>query len=115
EDIRFHNSNNTNEFTLTDTDINNKALIHLQSILSRHEKSLTEFPNMPILDISADICSLIDEEKNYNIDELTQILENGIPQLNEEQNTIFNKVIVRLSERIAIAVASSGIASLLLP
>lgn len=33
---------------LTNIDIHNRALCHLQSILNRHERFLNEFPNMPI-------------------------------------------------------------------
>ncbi|CAG8679751.1 10822_t:CDS:2, partial [Cetraspora pellucida] len=92
---------------------------------------------MPIPITLDDTNSLISEEQNYNIDELTHILEHGITQLNEDQLTIFNKVINAVESEnpsiffvdgpggtekiflynhcIAHTVASFGIASLLLP
>ncbi len=34
---------------LTNTDVQNEALYHLQSILNKHRRRLSKFPNMPIL------------------------------------------------------------------
>ncbi|CAG8516263.1 4577_t:CDS:2 [Racocetra fulgida] len=99
EDIRFH-TNNNNEHPLTQAEIHNLALLHLQSILRRHGKSLANFPNMPIPITLDDTNSLIHEEQNYDIDELIHILEHGIPQLNEDQLTIFNKVINAVESKI---------------
>ena len=40
-------------FELTDNIRNNKALYHLQSILNKYGRNLSEFPNMPIPTISS--------------------------------------------------------------
>ncbi|CAG8711434.1 15225_t:CDS:2, partial [Racocetra fulgida] len=64
----------------SNTNISNQALLHLQSILNKHGKSLSDFPNMPLPTIppTSDILNhLIAEELNYNIEELTQIIEHG--------------------------------------
>ncbi|CAG8774706.1 10291_t:CDS:2, partial [Cetraspora pellucida] len=56
-------------------------LLHLQSILNKHGRCLTDFPKMPlptILPNSEHHNNLITEELNYNIADLTQIVENGL-------------------------------------
>ncbi|CAG8640267.1 185_t:CDS:1, partial [Cetraspora pellucida] len=77
EDFEF-----LNESTLTDTNLQNKALIHLQSILFRHGKTLSDFSNMLLSTNFIDSPSIITDEQNYNINELTHIIETGISQLN---------------------------------
>ena len=53
EDILFQVRQNTGNITLELTeDIRNKALYHLQSILNKYGRNLSEFPNMPIPIIS---------------------------------------------------------------
>ncbi|CAG8781576.1 17722_t:CDS:1, partial [Racocetra persica] len=79
DDFYFQILNNTNA-TLTDTNISNQALLYLQSILNKHEKSLSDFSNMPLPTISPTsniLNHLIAKELNYNIEELTQIIEHG--------------------------------------
>ncbi|CAJ0761863.1 8612_t:CDS:2, partial [Entrophospora sp. SA101] len=144
DDMRFQVHDN-----VENTDIHNQALTHLQSILNRHGKCLKDFPDMPIPEVLSDCDQdnyLIYEEQSYNIEELTQTVENGIPQLNADQKVAFEKVItavenqtpamffidgpggtgktflynvllakIRLDGHIALAIASSGIAALLLP
>ncbi|CAB5210931.1 unnamed protein product [Rhizophagus irregularis] len=142
-----HNSNNMT-LELTDDDIHNRALHHLQVILSKNGRLLTEFPNMPIPPaiFNDESNRLIREEQEYDIEELLKLAKDDFLSLNTEQRAIFDKVIkavetktpaiffvdgpggtgktflysnllakVRLEKRIAIAVASSGIAALLLP
>ncbi|CAG8736959.1 5811_t:CDS:2 [Cetraspora pellucida] len=92
EDIHFHTNNNS-EHLLTEAEIHNLALFYLQSILCKHSKLLADFSNMPIPITLDDTNSLISEEQNYDIDKLTNILKHEIFQLNEDQLTIFNKVI----------------------
>nr|CAG8536686.1 12222_t:CDS:2 [Entrophospora candida] len=127
DDMRFQVHDN-----IENTDTRNQALTHLQSILSRLGKCLKDFPDMPIPEVLSDCDQdnyLICEEQSYNIEELTQMVENGIPQLNTDQKIAFEKVIIavenqtpacstckiRLDGHIALAIASSGIAALLLP
>ncbi|UZO12430.1 uncharacterized protein OCT59_003967 [Rhizophagus irregularis] len=113
---------------LTDDDIHNRALHHLQVILSKNGRLLTE------------------EEQEYDIEELLKLAKDDFSSLNTEQQAIFDEVIkavetktpaiffvngpegtgktflysnllakVRLEKRIALAVASSGIAAFHLP
>ncbi|CAJ0641618.1 4542_t:CDS:2 [Entrophospora sp. SA101] len=144
DDMQFQVHDN-----VENTDIHNRALTHLQSILNRRGKCLKDFPDMPIPEVLSDCDQdnyLIYEEQSYNIEELTQTVENGIPQLNADQKVAFEKVItavenqtpamffidgpggtgktflynvllakIRLDGHIALAIASSGIAALLLP
>ena len=55
-------------------------------ILSKHERFLSEFPNMPIPTIFSNneqnTNCLIREEQQYDIEELTRLTENGISHLN---------------------------------
>ncbi|CAG8575834.1 15087_t:CDS:1, partial [Cetraspora pellucida] len=63
-------------------------LLHLQSILLRHGKCITDFPFMPLSKVLIDYSytnRLIFKEQSYDIDDLTQIVQTGIPQLNIEQ------------------------------
>jgi hypothetical protein len=104
EDIRFQNCKNTGNMSLryTNANICDQALNHLESILNRHGKSLKEFPNMPIPNALPNYEQdnhLIQEEQSYNIEELTQILENGFYQLNVDQRAIFEKVILAVETR----------------
>nr|CAG8627565.1 809_t:CDS:2 [Entrophospora candida] len=84
------------------TDIHNQALTHLQSILNRCGKCLKDFPDMPIPEVLSDCDQdnyLIYEEQSYNIEELTQTVENGIPQLNADQKVAFEKVITAVENQ----------------
>ncbi|CAG8679345.1 5255_t:CDS:2 [Cetraspora pellucida] len=64
--------------------------------------------------------TLIKDKENYDIEELTQIINNGLPQLNVDQYAIFESI-VKAIETHASAImfvdgpASSGMAALLLP
>ena len=87
-------------------DIYNKALYHLQSILSKHEKFLNEFPNMPIptipLNNKQNINRLIREEQQYNIVELTKLIEDGIFHLNADQQIAFKKIITAIEAKTSV-------------
>ena len=84
---------------LTD-DIRNRALCHLQSILSKYGKSLNDFPNMPIPIISPNneqnTNRLIREEQQYNIEELTKSTEDNISRLNIDQQAAFKKIMTAI-------------------
>ncbi|CAG8631281.1 440_t:CDS:2 [Cetraspora pellucida] len=72
-------------FELRDTDIQNRALLYLQSILSKHERCLEEFSYMPIPIANTNTEQnnhLIREEQQYNIEELAEIIEKELPYLN---------------------------------
>ncbi|CAB4488149.1 unnamed protein product [Rhizophagus irregularis] len=127
DDILFQVRQNTGNMTLELTDdIRNRALYHLQSILSKYGRNLSEFPNMPIPTISPNneqnTNRLIREEQQYEIEELAKSTEDNFSRLNIDQQAAFKKLLqltllgkVRSNGDIALAVASSGIAALLLP
>ncbi|CAG8795853.1 33855_t:CDS:2, partial [Gigaspora margarita] len=63
---------------LTDADIHNRVLHHLQTILNRYKKHLDEFPNMllPTAFLNNKQSNhLISEEQQYNVEELTELIE----------------------------------------
>ena len=98
DDIIFQICNITGNTTLnsTDAEVCNKALHHLQSILSQHGRHLSEFPNMPIPTTSFNDDQsnhLIREEQQYDIEELTRLTEEGYSQLNVDQRAVFEEVI----------------------
>jgi len=107
DDIFFQVRQNTGNMTLELTDdIRNKALYHLQSILSKHERFLNEFPNMPIptipLNNEQNINCLIREEQQYNIEELTKFTEDNISRLNIDQQTAFEEIIAAVDNKASI-------------
>ena len=99
DDILFQVRNNTGNMALelTNTDIHNRALCHLQSILSKHEKSLNEFPNMPIPIIlpnnEQSTNRLIREEQQYDLEELERFTEDSFSRLNVDQRVAFDEII----------------------
>ncbi|CAG8495264.1 12493_t:CDS:2 [Cetraspora pellucida] len=74
EDIHYQNST-INESSLTNTNLSNEALLYLLSILNKHSKCLEDFPNMPLPTNTFSTNLLITEELNYNIHDLTTIVE----------------------------------------
>ena len=91
DDILFQARHDTGNVTLelTNTEVQNRALHHLQSILNKHGRQLREFPNMPIPTALPNNHKqsnyLIREEQQYNIEELTQLTEDGSLHLNVDQ------------------------------
>ncbi|CAG8756095.1 2134_t:CDS:2, partial [Racocetra persica] len=86
-DILFQVRHNIENMTLelTDTDINNRELHHLQTILNRYERHLDEFLNMPLSTAflnNEQINHLISKEQQYNVEELTNLIENNLYQQN---------------------------------
>ncbi len=98
DDILFQARHDSGDMTfeLTDADIYNRALYHLQIILSKNGCLLNDFSNMPIPAAIFDNESnrLIRDEQQYDIEELASFTENGISNLNVEQRIIFDEVIV---------------------
>ena len=113
DDILFQVRNNTGNMTLEFTDdIRNEALCHLQSILSKYERFLNEFPNMPIPTISPNneqnTNCLIREEWQYDIEELTRLTENGISHLNIDQRTAFEEIIAAVEAKTSVTFFVDG-------
>ena len=99
DDILFQVHQDTGNMTLELTDdIRNKALCHLQSILSKYGRNLSEFPNMPIPTISPNnernTNRLIREEQQYyETEELARSTEYNFSHLNVDQQAAFKKII----------------------
>ena len=80
DDILAHARNDANDITLnlSEEDIQNYALNHLQSILQQHGKTLHDFPNMSIPTAqSAPVQRnhIIWEEQSYNTPTLAHLLD----------------------------------------
>ncbi|GJR68313.1 DNA helicase [Tanacetum coccineum] len=101
------------------------TLYEIEIILSNCGKSLHAFGlPPPPQDLPAQLANrLLMEERNYYREELAQLKDESVPLLNDEQGQIYdliinadtNNRILRSEGKIVLAVASSGIASLLLP
>ncbi len=98
---------------LTDN-ICNKALYHLQSILNRYGRNLSEFSNILIptifLNNEQNTNHLIREEQQYDIKELAKLTENNISQLNIDQQAAFKEIITAIENKTSVIffVNSSG-------
>jgi hypothetical protein len=72
---------------MTPDDIHNEAFYHLESILNKHERQLDQFPNMPIptalFNNDKQDNNLVRKEQQYNIEELTQLTEDGSMRISE--------------------------------
>ncbi len=136
------------DLTLTTEQLHNIALHELEIILQWNERSLSDFPGMPLP--TADVehyqsNQLIREEMSYDSDALLHVVHDAKPHLNQDQVAFYQVVIgvihekrlavffldgpggigkthvyglllakVRSQRRIALAVATFGIAALLL-
>ena len=90
---------------LTD-DIRNRALYHLQSILNKYGRNLSEFPNMPIPTIfpnnEQNTNCLIREEQQYEIEELARSTEDNFSRLNVDQKAAFQKIITAVENNTSV-------------
>ena len=96
---------------LTNTEIYNRALIHLESILNKQKKCLKDFPDMPIptaLSNNEVSNHLINEEQQYNFEELAQVVEKEIPKLNIKQKAIFEEIITAVETQTSAAFFIDG-------
>ncbi|CAG8786107.1 20906_t:CDS:2 [Cetraspora pellucida] len=90
DDILFQTCCDTENMTLElrNTNIQNRALLHLQSILSKYKRCLEEFLYMPIpiADTNTEQNNhLIREKQQYNIKELVKIIKKELLCLNVDQ------------------------------
>ncbi|XP_022027999.1 uncharacterized protein LOC110929180 [Helianthus annuus] len=110
----------------TDEEILNYTLLEINSILNNHNKSLADFPTLPQLDphLTDDGSNgLIIAEKTYNVqEEAVKFNElhsglNAIQSGGTAKTYLWRTLIACLRSRrkIVLSVASSGIASMLLP
>ncbi|KAF8546493.1 hypothetical protein OG21DRAFT_1375747, partial [Imleria badia] len=117
--------------------------------LRRHGKRLQDFPHMPLPEGNwgdQEGNQLINEQRQYNVQELQQFIQRGLPTLNPQQTALYDAVMnsvvnnlgtpfflhsgggcgktylanliaasVRARGEIVLCVASTGLASLLLP
>ncbi|CAG8828090.1 7295_t:CDS:1, partial [Gigaspora rosea] len=106
DDILFQVRHNTGNMILelTDADIHNRALHHLQTILNRHGKRLDKFPNMPLSTAffnNEQNNHLINKKQQYDIEELTKLIENDLPRLNMDQRATYLSVIAAVEAGIS--------------
>ncbi|GJS64980.1 DNA helicase [Tanacetum coccineum] len=127
-DIAVEESGKVSEATgilnyhLNTPELQGYTLYELEAILNGFGMSVKEFGlPTPLKHLLKDLKNkLLMEEKNYRLDVLLQESALSVPKLNEEQKQIYN-LIMNASEQsqhemlFIYAVASSGIASLLLP
>ncbi|PIA33948.1 hypothetical protein AQUCO_03900069v1 [Aquilegia coerulea] len=118
---------------MTVEEIKNAALCEIELLLNDNNLSLTNFSPMPLPDMSTHYHvnnRLVQEELDYDHSELEREFSELHGHLNEEQRFVFDKVVHAVDSKegglyfvyrsggtgkIVLAVASSGIASLLLP
>ncbi|KAL2947211.1 hypothetical protein AAZX31_20G058500 [Glycine max] len=128
------------ELHIDDEQLKNLTLLEIEKLLHANQKSLRDYPTMPYLEgANPASClenSLILSELNYNNDEARSEFENLFLSMTDEQKQIYHKIMeavnnnertgktyiwrtlassLRAKNQIVIMVASSGIASLLLP
>ena len=135
--------------SLSDSELHDQTLLELDDTLQLNGRSLSDFPTMPCPTTLVRLPrqnKLLMAEMNYNIETLSQELEQLLPNLTSEQRTIYDTIIeaviqsnwgmyfiygyggtgktylwktistsLRAKRHIVLTVASSGIASLLLP
>src|SRR5688572_16627755 len=104
------NTENTS-FRHINANIHNQALNDLESLLNRYGKCLKNFSNMPIPTVLSNYKqdnNLIREEQNYDIEEMTQIFENGFSRLNTDQQAIFKKVVIAVENQISTVIFVDG-------
>ena len=80
---------------LTESELKQKALMHIELILNRNAKSLHDYPSMPYPhEMSALINEnrLIFEELNYDIDKLNTEFELLHGSLNVDQKNIYDAI-----------------------
>ena len=106
DDILFQTRHDTGNMTLelTNTDIHDKALQHLQIILNKHGRRLDQFPDMPIPTAlpnnnNKQDNQLIREKQQYNIEELAELTENGFSRLNVDQRAVFEEVVAAVETK----------------
>ncbi|KAL5177308.1 ATP-dependent DNA helicase PIF1 [Glycine soja] len=126
---------------LDDRTLQNLVLLEIEELLQANQRSLRDYPSMPYPEDAN--CpayldnSLILAELNYNNQELRSEFEHLFSHMTDEQASIYNQIVevvnkdeggtgktyiwktlassLRADNKIVIMVASSGIASLLLP
>ncbi|XP_019199139.1 PREDICTED: uncharacterized protein LOC109192887 [Ipomoea nil] len=139
----------TSDLILNDSQKKNYALFEMEKLLNAWNKSLADYPPMPMPDQNGDLFQgnrLLFEEMSYDREALRHEHDSLVQKLTEEQLLIYNKVVadvqsemggmyfvygyggtgktflwktlsaaLRSKGEVVLNVASSGIASLLLP
>ncbi|XP_012852521.1 PREDICTED: uncharacterized protein LOC105972124 [Erythranthe guttata] len=91
------------------------------NILKINIKSLSNFPSMPIPNgsmMDATVNKLFLDKLDYDVDTMRQKLKKYLSSITDEQKKVFNDIMDVVTNKrgeTIINVASSGIASLLLP
>lgn len=97
KDISFNQRRKFNftEWNLTDTEIEQYTLVELEKLLIQSNKSLSDFPDMPIPEknIMNELTnSLLKEEMNYNINKEKTEHARLLSTLNSDQQIVYNSV-----------------------
>ncbi|KAF8087130.1 hypothetical protein N665_0598s0014 [Sinapis alba] len=106
---------------LSDDDKKEFALQEIEKIMRRNGSSLSLFESMPQIRMSStnDSNVLIADERNYNREELRAAVDCDTQKMTDERKNIYDEIMDAVKEDkrgdIVLNVASSGIASLLLP
>ncbi|XP_072094100.1 uncharacterized protein [Arachis hypogaea] len=90
---------------------------NIDKILHSYGKALRDYPPMPLateVDSSLLTERVIREELNFHRDDLKKNASNILAIATPEQKYAFDKIVITVSD-IVLSIASSGIASLLLP
>nr|GEX67004.1 DNA helicase [Tanacetum cinerariifolium] len=107
------------DYHLNDDSLQGYILYELEVILSNYGKSLQDFGlAQPPENLLSQLSNrLLMVERNYDVDALKNEMDDTLPKLNVQHKTIYDLIINHLTiiGKIVLAVASSGIASLLLP
>ncbi|GJT67770.1 DNA helicase [Tanacetum coccineum] len=105
---------------MNDPELEGGVLYELEVILNTFSKTVTDFGLPPLSKKFRDAVrnKELMEEKSYNRIELSKEIALLVPKLNTEQRNIYETTLIntlRSQGKIVLPVASSGIASLLLP
>ncbi|KAH1069644.1 hypothetical protein GYH30_007009, partial [Glycine max] len=118
----YKKSSTSPALQLDDRTLQNLVLLEIEQLLQANQRSLRDYPSMPYPEDAN--CptyldnSLILAELNYNNEELRSEFEHLFSQMTGTGKTYIWKTLassLRADNKIVIMVASSGIASLLLP
>eukprot|EP00268_Persea_americana_P006468 TRINITY_DN12332_c0_g1_i5.p1 TRINITY_DN12332_c0_g1~~TRINITY_DN12332_c0_g1_i5.p1 ORF type:complete len:282 (+),score=30.50 TRINITY_DN12332_c0_g1_i5:245-1090(+) len=95
-EMRLRRNENSVSHNLSNHELQNQALIEIESILNKNGRSLKEFQDMPYPQYEHDDFmsnNLLHEEMSYNIDDLASEFYVLHSRLNLQQSIVFDKII----------------------
>ncbi|XP_072087026.1 uncharacterized protein [Arachis hypogaea] len=108
---------NMRELTMSDDEIKQLCLMDIDKILHSYGKTLKDYPPMPLtteVDSSLLTERVIREELNFNSDDLKKNVSDMLAIATPERRYALDKIVTAVGD-IVLNIASSSIASLLLP